>query len=154
MEIKVLRDKFTLESTTSIVEIDGTFECFFLEDMDRGLTSDMSEAEITAIKIAGSTAIPTGRYEIVVNHSMRFKRLMPLIVGVKGFTAIRIHAGNNSADTDGCPLTGKTRITDNVGLSQKAFNELYPKIKSALDHEKVFIEIARKPQEKEDIPAA
>ena len=42
--------------------VDGEYVCDTLEDKDRGLTSNMSVAQICGVKIKGETAIPTGRY--------------------------------------------------------------------------------------------
>lgn len=59
-------------------------------------------------------AIPVGTYQVVVTPSLRFKRMLPLIIGVKGRTGIRIHPGNYASaypghpegDTEGCILLG------------------------------------------------
>ena len=64
------------------------------------------------MKIKGKTAIPAGKYEVVVTMSNRFKRLMPLLLDVEGFDGIRIHGGNSHDDTDGCLLIAKNRISD------------------------------------------
>lgn len=46
---------------------------------------------IKARKIFGKTAIPTGTYKVQLTYSPRFKRVLPLLIGVKGFEGIRIH---------------------------------------------------------------
>ena len=75
---------------------DGKKWCSILEDVDRGLHSDMSAEEIRKIKVPGKTAIPRGVYELRVTYSPRFRRNLPLLVGVKGFEGVRIHSGNTA----------------------------------------------------------
>lgn len=54
----------------------------------------MALTEIKAKKVYGKTAIPTGQYNVSWNYSSKFKKMMPLIEDVPGFSGIRIHAGN------------------------------------------------------------
>ena len=61
MEILVKRKWLTEKSTISEVYIDGKFECFSLEDKDRGLDQKQSLTEIQNKKIKAVTAIPTDR---------------------------------------------------------------------------------------------
>ncbi|MCA6069903.1 MAG: DUF5675 family protein [Endomicrobium sp.] len=51
--------------------------------------------------------IPRGEYKVIVNHSNRFNRDLPLLLNVAGFTGVRIHRGNTAKDTQGCILPGK-----------------------------------------------
>lgn len=106
MDLKLKRifrgDKYTI----GYLYIDGDYYCDTLEDTDRGLTDDMSEEEIKRIKIYGKTAIPTGRYKVEVTYSPKFKRYLPILLNVKGFSGIRIHSGNSAEDTLGCLLVG------------------------------------------------
>ena len=53
-------------------------------------------------KIYGETAIPAGRYRVVVTRSPSLKRRLPLLLNVPGFTYIRIHALRNAKQTLGC----------------------------------------------------
>ena len=92
---------------------DGKRYCNCLEDEDRGLTSEMTVEQIWKIKKKGATAIPTGRYKIIMSYSPRFGKELPLLVGVKGFEGIRIHSGNTDKDTEGCLLFG---LNDKVGM--------------------------------------
>lgn len=144
MELELRRSQGLLTDKSSISKlyVDGKYECYILEDKDRGLTQSMSLAEITARKVYGETAIPKGRYEIVITESARFKRKLPLLLDVIGYEGIRIHTGNVAADTHGCLLPCTVISKDFGGQSTQAFNNLYAKIEKALNNkEKVFITI-------------
>lgn len=138
MDIRVNREWFTSKSTEGSMYVDSEFECYTLEDVDRGL-------EIGGKKVYGSTAIPKGRYEVVITMSNRFKRELPLIKDVPQFTGVRIHPGNTPEDTDGCILVGdvnRGHKDDFIGNSRAAFNRLFAKIKAAIDSgDKVYITI-------------
>ena len=64
--MKLLLKRIAKQKTYTIgkLYIDGVYECDTLEDTDRGLSDDMSIAEIKKKKVYGQTAIPTGTYEI------------------------------------------------------------------------------------------
>lgn len=135
MKLRLVRFSNTDESTEGKLYIDGVFECHTLEDKDRKL-------EDGGDKVYGKTAIPRGTYEVIITYSNRFKRDMPLLVDVPGFTGIRIHSGNTSADTDGCILVGdqNSKEDDNfVGASKIAYNRLFKKLKET--EEKITIEV-------------
>lgn len=132
MEITQIRNTFTDKTTISTLSIDGLFECYVLEDVCR-----------TGGKVHGKTAIPDGRYEIVVTFSNRFQKPLPLLLRVPGFEGIRIHPGNRAEDTEGCLLPGRLKALDFVGESRAAFNSLFAKIKAVSDKEKVFITISK-----------
>ena len=70
---------------------------------------------------------------------------MPLLLNVKGFDGVRIHAGNTSADTLGCVLVGygKDILNNKVVQSRAAIAELYMLITEAIKKEKVFITISK-----------
>lgn len=98
--------------------IDGQYFCDTCEDTDRGLDQMMDVPEILKRKIQNETAIPTGVYTVRFTYSPRFKRLMPQIENVKGFSGVRIHAGNTAKDTEGCVLLGKNTIKGGVTNSR------------------------------------
>lgn len=143
MELSLIAVSKTAKSTISRLLIDLQFECFILEDVDRFLKQSMPLEEIAAKKVHGKTAIPEGRYEVIITMSNRFKRRLPLLVNVPGFEGIRIHPGNTAADTEGCLLPGTGRGLDTVTSSRTAFDGLFRKIDEALKTEKVFITIKR-----------
>lgn len=144
MELYLKRDTFTETSTTGTLLVDGQFECFILEDKDRGLTDTMPLAEIEAKKVYGKTAIPYGRYEVDWTMSNRFKVFMPILLKVKGYSGIRIHKGNSEIDSLGCLLCGRKRANNVITESTAATNLLYTKIQTAKSRgEKIFITIAK-----------
>mgnify|MGYP000975645371 CR=1 FL=1 len=116
---KYKKDGYTIGK----LSINGKSICDTLEDTDRELTSDMSEEEIKKRKVFGKTAIPVGEYKVVMTYSNRFKKQMPLLLDVKGFSGIRIHSGNTAEDTEGCILCGKNSEKGKV-LNSKVFTEL------------------------------
>lgn len=90
--------------------IDNMYICDTLEDRVRDLSAGP--------KIPGETAIPAGRYQIRLSESSRFKRALPELLNVPGFTGIRIHGGNTAADTEGCILVGKNSEKGRLSHSQ------------------------------------
>ena len=121
MQITVKRLHKTDTSTIGELLIDGLFECYTLEDIER------------PVKIKAETAIPKGTYKVIINQSNRFKRLMPLLLNVPNFEGVRIHAGNTNHDTEGCILVGRTRSRDFIGQSRKAYEKLFKKMQAAKD---------------------
>ena len=119
MKIEIKRLHKTANSTIGELTIDGVWECYTLEDIER------------PIKIKSETAIPRGTYKIIINQSNRFKRLLPLLLDVPNFEGVRIHAGNTNHDTEGCILVGRTRSKDFIGQSKKAFESLFTKMQKA-----------------------
>lgn len=105
--------------------VDDEYFCDTLEDKDRGLTFDMPLEDIKKVKVYGQTAIPTGRYQVVMNMSTRFKKVMPLLLNVPGFDGIRIHSGNTAADTQGCILLGQNKVVGKVINSRIYTDKLY-----------------------------
>ena len=77
------------------------------------------------VKIPGKTAIPAGKYKIELTESLRFKKLMPRLKDVPGFTGVLIHPGNTAQDTEGCILVGKNRVKGKVLDSRETFQKLF-----------------------------
>ena len=93
-------------------------------------------------KYKGYRAIPTGRYRILITRSRRFGRWLPLLLNVKGFEGIRIHAGNKPEDTRGCILLGFNRRKGYVLDSTRCVLTLVKMMTEAIAKgEKVFVEV-------------
>lgn len=129
MKLLLKRLHKTDKSTIGELYVDGKFECYTLEDVER------------KEKVFGKTAIPKGTYDVVMTMSNRFKKMMPLLLNVPGYEGVRIHSGNKPEDTEGCLLLGKTRSIDSIGESRNAIAAFYPKVESALKVGKVTITI-------------
>lgn len=129
MELKLIRETFTEDSTIGKLHVNGAFHCFTLED------------KVRDVKIKSITAIPKGKYEVAITYSNRFQQLMPLLINVPNFEGVRIHWGNYSKDTDGCILVGTTKGVNMIGNSRTAYTKLLTLLKQALKKEKIFIEI-------------
>lgn len=118
------RDTYTIGR----LYIDGKYFCDTLEDTDRNLTSEMDEEYIRQQKVYGKTAIPSGVYQVEITYSPKFRKNMPLVKDVKGFSGIRIHSGNTDKDTEGCILVGKNTKVGMVTDSRKTYNALFSKL--------------------------
>lgn len=113
MEIKVRRDLRTALSTQGELLIDGEHFCFTLEP---------------AVKTDGSKprAIPNGTFPLTIRWSDEFKKHVPHVESVPGFTAVEQHIGNFPRDTKACTLVGMVRgpQADFIGQSLVAFTKL------------------------------
>ena len=96
------RDTYTVGQ----LYIDGRYWCDTLEDRVRDLSKER--------KVAGETAIPAGTYDVVVNISPKFKRLLPRLLSVPHFEGVLIHRGNTAADSAGCILVGENKAKGKV----------------------------------------
>ena len=130
------------DHTIGNLYINDVFFSNILEDTVRGLRQDMTPEEIKKIKIHGQTAIPSGRYEIRVTLSARFRRRLPILLNVPGYAGVRIHPGNTDANTEGCLLPGKNDRVGQVSNSRATMAILQQRIEETIARGgKVFIEI-------------
>lgn len=142
MKLTLQRSKNGEGCTIGALLVDGLEGCFTCEDVIR----EIPGAPVSAWKVAGETAIPAGSYQIIITPSVRFKRDLPLLVNVPGFSGVRIHPGNTAEDTEGCILVGTRVGVNSVLESRIAFNALFDRIQAALElGELCHIEI-RNPQ--------
>ena len=111
-----------------------------IEDTDRGLSSNMTEEEIQKIKIYGRTAIPTGRYKVEVTYSPKFKRYLPILLNIKGFSGIRVHSGNRAEDTLGCLLVGYNKVKGKVLNSRVTSDKLTALLRNCKEEISITIE--------------
>lgn len=129
------KDKYTIGK----FYVNNQYFCDTLEDTDRGLTQSMTEQQIKSKKVYGETAIPTGTYRIIISYSNRFKKQMPLLLNVPGFSGIRIHTGNTEKDSLGCILVGKNKAVGKVLESRDTYNKLFSILQKANEKETIKI---------------
>ena len=91
-----------------------------------------------AYKVKGRSAIPEGRYAVVITYSPKFKQWLPILLGDAEFNrkwqGIRIHAGNTVKDTEGCILAGKNKLVGQLVDSRTCVRSLKQKIVEAKDN--------------------
>lgn len=117
------------------------------------LFSFIIEDEFRAVKVAGKTRIPAGRYEVCLNttggmnkrhEKYPWHKGMLELQYVPNFDYIYIHVGNNDEDTEGCLLPNYKADAENMRgeNSFECYKDLYLEVIAALkDDEQVFITI-------------
>lgn len=132
LEVKRLYKKDTY--TIGVLMVDGEKFSDTLEDKVRDLKSEK--------KVYGETAIPAGKYKVVMSMSSKFKRVMPYLENVPQFTGIMIHPGNTIKDTLGCILVGENKKKGQLVNSRKYSDDLNKRINEAIERkEQVWIEV-------------
>lgn len=119
MKLLLKRMYFKSNYTIGKLFVNGEYFCDTLED------------RVRKEKIAGKTAIDRGHYKIILNHSIRFERIMPLLLNVPEFEGIRIHPGNTDKDTSGCILVGLNKMKGRLLDSRSVFDNLMYKFKES-----------------------
>ena len=108
MKIVCERFMFDKSYTMSRVYVDGEFFCFGIEPYDASITSETPVDDIKALKEKhGKIAVGLGEYELIYNWSKKYQKMLPLVKDTPGFSGVRLHAGNSSADTRACLCLGK-----------------------------------------------
>lgn len=126
IKLKLKRIAFKDTYTIGRLYINDEYFCDTLEDKYRG-------NELSKTKIAGQTAIPTGRYQVTLNVSPKFKRLLPRLLSVPFFEGILIHRGNTDKDSAGCILVGENKEIGKVINSTIYENKLIEILKKDSD---------------------
>lgn len=93
--------------------VDGKYFCDTIEDKVRDLNKN-GVFDGNEKKVYGETAIPYGSYQVIVNHSPKFKRELPRLLNVPSFDGILIHRGNTASDSAGCIIVGENKVVGKV----------------------------------------
>lgn len=155
MNIKVIRDVMTDNSTIGQLSIDGAWQCWTLE-----LATPKAYPGIK-----GSACVPLGKYQLTLSpfkgevYEWMVKLVpdiakygLPLISNIEGVSYpdwtknnddipdegvhadrhVYIHIGNTKDDTLGCLLVGLNKSKDRINQSTDAFKKIYPQIVSVI----------------------
>lgn len=143
MELTLARKIFNADSTEGNLLINGKWFCHVIEDVVRAKPGKWNKS----LKVYAKTAIPYGRYPVMVTWSPKFKRRLTAISNVPDFTGIRIHNGRNEKSSAGCPIIsyinddGPNGLKNAVINDKKAMNDLVKLVEEAQKTEKVWINI-------------
>lgn len=141
MKLELKRQPSTDKATIGELSIDGKPYCYTLEDVVR----EVEGQPVKEWKIPHETAIPCGTYHVILTYSNRFKKYLPLLLDVPGFSGVRIHPGNGPDDTEGCILVGKLdkNRPDWVSQSRIVFGPLMQRLDDAYERgDPITLEIA------------
>lgn len=137
--VKLRLDRTFLGETYTIgkLYISDKYFCDVLEDrvVDKDRSGKFDGKEV---KVFGESAIPYGTYEIVLNMSPKFKRILPRLLNVPHFDGVLIHSGNTSIDTHGCLLVGLNKEKGKV-INSKFYEEAL--VKELSKYKQISIEI-------------
>lgn len=144
MELTLKRRYLGKQYTIGSLYLDGRYFCDTLEDTVRRLPSACPDTPRGCTchcpeKVYARTAIPAGTYKITMEHSPRFKRVLPLLHDVPHFLGILIHSGNDEEDSAGCILVGKNNIKGKV-VESRATSDALNKLLAKADHITIRIE--------------
>lgn len=148
MLLAVKRNPSKDGATISELLADGLHEGWVCEDEIRepteGRPSDPAELEawVKTWKVAGKTAIPSGKYRIALTPSKRFGRVLPELLNVPGYAGVRMHPGNTPEQTEGCLLVGEEKTAKSVLRSREAMLELMAMLSGIIEAgEQVWISV-------------
>lgn len=125
MLINVDRIRSNNDETLSVIDVDEVFTAFGLED------------EYRAVKVAGETRIPAGRYRVALRDAggmtERYREQFPdlhrgmlHILDVPGFEWIYFHIGNTEKHSAGCILVAsRARVDAGARITIQASTEAY-----------------------------
>ena len=103
LNIVVIRTKFSDLGVTGHIIVDDLHWGYTCEDRLR----------LGGVKVHGKTCIPAGTYDVALEKSARFGKILARIKNVPGFEGVLFHGGNKPEDTEGCILLAKYKKGEN-----------------------------------------
>ncbi|MDZ7605910.1 MAG: DUF5675 family protein [Cyclobacteriaceae bacterium] len=135
--LSVLRYSDDGKTTVGLLYLNGFFYCYTLEDTHR------------AVKVAGQTRVPAGKYELDFNRAdtgltLKYRNTFSEwftyhleIKNIPGFQGVYIHNGGTNEDTDGCLLVSDSlsvsETTKSLTNSRNTFKRLYTYLKEEIE---------------------
>lgn len=139
MELLLERKIFNKTSTEGNLYVNGKWFCNTIEDVVRAKPGEWHKE----LKVYAKTAIPYGKYPVMVNWSNRFKRPLTGVFNVPDFEGIRIHNGTSELSSAGCIIVSYKDDDANHKLinDKAAMNDLCNIVEEAQKKEKVTLNI-------------
>jgi len=140
MTLRLIRERSVQATTLGVLFVDDRFFAWSLEDRIREIVGQ----PVAQWKVAGETAIPAGTYPVRISFSPRFKRALPEVLNVEGFSGIRFHPLNRHSETEGCIGVGDRRLDKEMEIreSRPACDRLQDAIEGSLNRgESVWLRI-------------
>ena len=114
---------------------------YFVNEMGKAYFCDTLEPSLAPNNHMLPRAIQPGTYDVAITWSPKFKRWLPLLLSVPRREGIRIHAGNNPIDTQGCILVGKALLPGHVYSSRSTLERLMQQLSQRPEGEMIHITI-------------
>ena|SRR6185436_2115727 len=137
MTITLERKFKTPTSTEGNLYINGRWFAHTIEDVVRAKPGEWHKD----LKVYAQTAIPYGKYPVMVTWSNRFKRPLTGVFNVPDFEGIRIHNGTSEKSSAGCIIVSYKAAGHLLVNDKQAMNDLCDRVKAVQDREKVWLEI-------------
>lgn len=136
MNLLLKREILMPDCSLGRLYVDNRFLCYTCEDADRKLETNPGG------KVYGKTAIPRGKYRVVVSFSNHFQKPLPELLDVPGYSGVRIHGGNTADDSLGCVLVGRVRTANGVAGCKDVVAAVIDQVDAATDRgEEVWMEV-------------
>lgn len=120
MDVLIIRTKFDEKWTQSHMYINDSYICDVIEPFDSGIyNSDKKDTILSMKKKYGKIAIGYGVYSIALQYSSHFKRVLPYLNNVNGFSGIMQHNGNDVSASRGCQILGEVSNKDGYVVNSK-----------------------------------
>lgn len=142
MEILLERKIHNSNSTEGNLYVNNQWFANTIEDVIRAKPGQWNKR----FKVYAKTAIPYGRYPVLVTWSNKFQRRMIGIFNVPDFDGIRIHWGISELSSAGCVIISKKDIDAKhiLVFDKKTTEDLIKIVEKAQLTEKVWINIVDK----------
>lgn len=139
MELTLERKIHNENSTEGNLYINGKWFANTIEDVVRAKPGEWNKS----LKVYAKTAIPYGKYPVLVTWSNRFNRMLTGVFNVPDFEGIRIHNGTSEISSAGCIIISYKDDDKNHKLinDKQAMNDLVNIVTEAQQHEKVWLNI-------------
>lgn len=128
------------------IYISNEYFCPTLEDEVR----EVPFRPVTDWKVWGSTAIPSGIFDLVLERSPKFGPRTPTLLRVPYYTEVRLHGGIDIDSTEGCIVVGDAQDRFAMTISGAKFHHVLDKLKDAIEPtlkrgERVYFQVRNAP---------